>query len=416
MTLGDDAAAVLAANWTGRYTVPSRLLYPHQWSWDSAFTSVGLRHVAPDRARLELRSLIAAQWADGRLPHIAFDPSVPADAYFPGPAFWQSSQVDGTPIVETTGLIQPPVHAWAAWLTHEADPSVDFLRTVYQPLVDWHRYLSGRRDLGGDGLVALVHPWESGMDNSPAWDEPLSRVTPVPGVGRQRRDLTHGNAAERPTDEDYGRYIRLAGDYRDAGYREDGSAFAVEDPLANAVLARSEVALASIASAIGLDPAPHLARAAKICAALVNRLYDERAGIFFTRDLVTDRPVRRYVISGLTPLVIPDLPVAGSIVKTLLGERFRLADTVLPPTYDLTADGFEPARYWRGPGWFNISWLILHGLLQHGELERGERLRSRLIGAARSAGFREYVDPLTGAGHGATDFSWTAAVVLDLLP
>ncbi|HKH16046.1 MAG TPA: hypothetical protein VKA57_00860, partial [Solirubrobacteraceae bacterium] len=30
------------------------------------------------------------------------------------------------------------------------------------------------------------------------------------------------------------------------------------------------------------------------------------------------------------------------------------------------------------------------------------------------SGMREYFDPLTGAGRGAADFSWTAAAVLDI--
>lgn len=85
------AAEVLAANWTGRSTVPSRKLYPHQWSWDSAFIAIGLRHLSPLRAQTELETLLAAQWGDGRIPHIVFNPSVPLDAYFPSPDFWRSS-------------------------------------------------------------------------------------------------------------------------------------------------------------------------------------------------------------------------------------------------------------------------------------------------------------------------------------
>src|SRR5699024_9402643 len=79
------ATAVLLRNWTGRSTLPSRSLYPHQWSWDSAFIALGLRHVSARRAQQELESMLGAQWADGRLPHIVFDPATPADAYFPGP-------------------------------------------------------------------------------------------------------------------------------------------------------------------------------------------------------------------------------------------------------------------------------------------------------------------------------------------
>jgi hypothetical protein len=32
-----QARAVLDFNWTGEYTMPVPRLYPHQWSWDSAF-------------------------------------------------------------------------------------------------------------------------------------------------------------------------------------------------------------------------------------------------------------------------------------------------------------------------------------------------------------------------------------------
>ena len=66
--------AVLDANWMGHATRASARLYPHQWSWDSAFICVGLAHTAPERAWRDLHSLFAAQWPDGRVPHIVFDP------------------------------------------------------------------------------------------------------------------------------------------------------------------------------------------------------------------------------------------------------------------------------------------------------------------------------------------------------
>ncbi|MET9866435.1 hypothetical protein ABZZ16_09605, partial [Streptomyces sp. NPDC006386] len=222
------AAQVLEANWTGKSTVPSRSLYPHQWSWDSAFIAIGLRHLSPLRAQTELETLLAAQWADGRIPHIVFNPSVPLDAYFPSPDFWRSSTAGsaaGAPrTVQTSGIVQPPVHALAAWLVHLADPGLSrargFLARAYPRLAAWHRYLLRRRDLGGGGLVSVVHPWEQGMDNSPCWDRPLSRVTPAPARSFRRADLDHGAPEDRPTDLDYGRYVRLAADYRDAGYAD----------------------------------------------------------------------------------------------------------------------------------------------------------------------------------------------------
>ncbi|MFH0175856.1 hypothetical protein [Streptomyces cacaoi] len=550
------AANVLAGNWTGTSTVPSPGLYPHQWSWDSAFIAIGLRHVSPRRAQTELETLLDAQWGDGRIPHIVFNPSVPLDAYFPSPDFWRSStagRAAGAPrTVQTSGIVQPPVHALAAWLVHCADPGLSrargFLTRVYPRLAAWHRYLLHRRDLGGGGLVSVVHPWEQGMDNAPSWDAPLSRVAPAPARSFRRADLDHGAPEDRPTDLDYGRYVRLATEYRDGGYRdggvrdgghrdgrvrdgghrdhrvqdggyrdgrvqdgghqdgltqdgryrdgrvqdgghqdgltqdgryrdgrvqdgwdedgltqdggyrdgrvqdgwdedgrkrdgghEDGPGagghgaggveFAVEDPAFNALLIASEHALARIATELGATGTARHARAERLTAALVERLWDPAEGMFFCRDLrggdpdpgrrpLTGALVPERGVSGLVPLLLPGLPreVAAALVRTLRGPHFGLGTTTrLAPSYDLLGEAFDPHRYWRGPAWFNTSWLLERGLRLHGDQVGADALRRAVLDIADTSDFAEYVDPYTGEACGATGFSWTAALTLDLL-
>ncbi|WP_420037879.1 MGH1-like glycoside hydrolase domain-containing protein [Streptomyces sp. cg28] len=424
--LRERAVDVLDANWTGASTVPSRTLYPHQWSWDSAFIAIGLRHVSPSRAQSELETLLSAQWGDGRIPHIVFNPSVPLDAYFPSPDFWRSStagRAAGAPAaVQTSGIVQPPVHALAAWLVHRADPALSrsrgFLHRVYPALAAWHRYLLHRRDLGGGGLASVVHPWEQGMDNSPCWDAPLSRITPAEPRTFRRADLTHGAADDRPTDLDYGRYVRLATDYRDGHYADGASEFAVEDPSFNALLAASEHALARIACELGAAGTARHARAERLTAALVDRLWDPAAGMFFCRDVRGGGLIREYGVSGLIPLILPALPrtVVRGLLDTARGPHFGLGDGVrLAPSYDLLGPAFDPHRYWRGPAWFNTNWLLERGLRLHGEHARAARLRAALLDAADASDFAEYVDPYTGAGCGARGFGWTAALTLDLL-
>ncbi|MEU1669448.1 hypothetical protein ABZ547_38915 [Streptomyces sparsogenes] len=422
------ARRVLLDNWTGTSTVPSRGLYPHQWSWDSAFIAIGLRHLSAPRAQRELETLLGAQWGDGRIPHIVFNPAVPLDAYFPSPDFWRSSSAGaaaGAPAtVETSGIVQPPVHALACLLVHRADPRTSarrgFLARLYPRLAAWHRYLTEARDLGGHGLVAVVHPWEPGMDNSPCWDAPLERVEPAaPGTFR-RADLHHGAAADRPTDLDYGRYVRLAADYRDRGYRDDGPppAFAVEDPGVNALLIASEHALAEIATAAGAAPAPHRARARRLTDALVKRLWDPAAGLFLCRDLRADTLIPERGAAGLLPLIVPDLPpaIAAHLIRTATGPHFGLgAAARLVPSYDLLGAAFDASRYWRGPAWFNVNWLVERGLRLHGAAPLADTLRSAALEVAVSSGFAEYVDPYTGQARGTRDFSWTAALALDLL-
>ncbi|RZD58661.1 hypothetical protein C0Q58_21810 [Streptomyces albidoflavus] len=426
LTLRRGAARVLLDNWRGGSTIPSRGLYPHQWSWDSAFIAIGLRHLSPRRAQRELETLTAAQWGDGRIPHIVFNPAVPLDAYFPSPDFWRSSRAGapaGAPAaIETSGIVQPPVHALAAWLVHTADPETSrargFLTRLRPRLAAWHDYLTGPRDVGGGGLSAVLHPWEPGMDNSPAWDGPLARVEPVPSGTYRRADLDHGHSAERPTDLDYGRYVRLAADYRDGGYQDAGEhGFAVEDPGFNALLIASEHALARITEATGGDPAPHEERAARLSATLVARLYSAEHGLFLCRDLVGGRLIEERSATGLVPLVVPGLPedITAALLATARGDSFRLGDLPLTPSYDLRGDAFDPSRYWRGPAWFNINWLLERGLRAHGLPADADRLRDAMLHAAGASDFAEYVDPRTGEPRGTRSFGWTAALTLDLL-
>jgi hypothetical protein len=57
------AKAVLDANWTGGSTVPSRDLYPHQWSWDSTFIAIGRSWY--DQERVQGRAGVAVRRAMG---------------------------------------------------------------------------------------------------------------------------------------------------------------------------------------------------------------------------------------------------------------------------------------------------------------------------------------------------------------
>ncbi|MCZ9346935.1 hypothetical protein NGM37_55470, partial [Streptomyces sp. TRM76130] len=387
----------------------------------------GLRHLSARRAQQELESLFGAQWADGRIPHIVFNPAVPEDSYFPSPDFWRSSHAGraaGAPAApETSGIVQPPVHALAAWLVHRADPDLShrhgLLERAYPRLTAWHDYLLTRRDLGGGGLAAVVHPWEPGTDNSPCWDRALARVDPAPADTFRRADLDHGHPRDRPTDLDYGRYVRLAADYREAGYDDLATrhAFAVEDPCFNALLAVGEHALAATARALGRDAAPHTARAGLLTRRLVGRLWDIEAGCFRVRDLRTDTLVGERAVTGLVPLLVPHLPsgVVAALRATLAGPGFAAPATRLVPSYDLTGPAFDPQRYWRGPAWFNTAWLIHRGLRTHGLDADAERLKQGFLAEAGRSRFAEYVDPVTGEARGARHFSWTAALTLDLL-
>src|SRR5215212_6191404 len=85
------AAAVLRENDMGGWTRASPTLYPHQWSWDSAFIAIGLAHLDTRRAAGEIRSLLDHQWENGKVPHIVFNHAATPESYFPGPEHWASA-------------------------------------------------------------------------------------------------------------------------------------------------------------------------------------------------------------------------------------------------------------------------------------------------------------------------------------
>jgi hypothetical protein len=426
--LWQSAVDVLDGNWARDHTLPSHTLYPHQWSWDSAFISVGLARYAPVRAWQELRSLFDAQWADGRVPHIVFDPGVSERDYFPGPGFWQAPDPPSGSGRRTTGVVQPPVHALAAWEIYRYaggdEAARDELRWLYPRLVAQQRYLSDRRDVGGLGLASIVHPWESGLDNSPSWDAAMSAIPVDHGLLRRhhRRDIDVADAAHRPTDDDYARFIAIAEAYRNGGYRDTDllgrHPFLVECPGFNAINAAAEGALASIAEVIGADAREHRQRAAEITRALVDVLYDRDSGMFHARDVRTGKLSTAHCVNGLVPLILDGLP--AGVPATLLDEarspRFGLGESALPlPSYDRTAPDFDRLRYWRGPVWININWLLWRGLRTHGHGDLATGLRASMLRLVEQAGCFEYFDPVNGAGIGAPAFSWTAALALDLL-
>jgi hypothetical protein len=106
------AKKVLNFNWTGRYTQPGPRLYPHQWSWDSAFIAIGYARYDQDRAARELSHLFDSQWENGLLPQIVFNPDF--SEYFPGIVFWHADRSPHAPHHRmTSGVVQPPVHATA---------------------------------------------------------------------------------------------------------------------------------------------------------------------------------------------------------------------------------------------------------------------------------------------------------------
>jgi glucosylglycerate hydrolase len=425
------AVEVLRANDIGGWTRPAPRLYPYQWSWDSAFVAIGLSHVDPPRAVRELETLFTAQWADGRVPHIAFNDAPASSGYFPDPEWWGSRQYSALAptSVPTSGLIAPPMHAIAAW--HLARVAGDAIRgplqNLYPRLVAWHRYLATQRDPDERGLIVVYHPWES-MDNSPRFDRPLARVAVGELPPYQRRDTGHiHDASQRPTDSEYDRFLWLVNLMKAAGY--DDSAIQrthpvlVRDVFFSGIVAAANHALAELGAWLGIDTdRPKLDEWARRFSRGVQQQWAATERLALDFDMRGGEAIRVQTCAGFAPLLVPELDdsLRAALVGEFFGPRFAGADgfafRVLPSAAP-GSPGFDQRSYWRGPAWSVINWLFWWGLRQHGQAERAAELRAANLQwlSLPTSRFAEYFEPYTGEPLGSLDQSWTAAMALDWL-
>jgi glucosylglycerate hydrolase len=436
LTLAARAAYILRDNSTGLITKAAPRLYPHQWSWDAAFNTIGLATIDLPRARQELDSLFAGQWRNGMVPHIVFDPT--SDGYWPGPAVWECARFseDAPMYPATSGICDPPVHAIAVDRIlrvatgtggRELELTRGWAAHLYPKLLAWHRFLARDRADKSTGLMTLFHGWESGTDNSPRWDVPYGNVVVGANLPAYvRRDKAHvSDAAQRPTDGEYDRYMWLVEEAKRAGYdagllRESGS-FQVGDVLFTAIFAAANDLLAKLADALGKpDDVAELRDYAAQARAAVFCHVDEASGLAADVDLRTGAWLRTETIAGFAPLIAGGMPghLRQRLLSLLTGPRWAGHPALrwaLPPSTSPCSPEFNAACYWRGPVWPFFTWLLCWALRRDGEVAVASRLKSATLGQLGDGSFAEYYHPMTGAPLGSLNQSWTTAVALDWL-
>jgi hypothetical protein len=357
------------------YTRPSPDRYPWQWYWDSCFSAIVWRRFDSERSRRELSTLLAAARPDGFIGHTIF---------------WEKPLGGVRRLYYnvlaardfTTSTIQPPMLAWA-WQAAVGDPALE------PAIVAHHDYVRRERDLEGDGLVWLLQPDESGLDASPQFD-PIwrGRAQGLPGF----LALVHRN--------------RRLGFSIDAVRGAGGPV--VCEVLTNVLHGLSELALGRPS----LTPA------------LIDRLYDERSGLFELEAWPSASQRIPVTWSALTPLALPDLPEAIGrrlVEEHLLSDRFWTP--VAPPSVATDEPSFSVRerfrglrRYWRGPTWVNSAWLVWLGLTRLEYEQEASVLAGGIARAVLESGLRESYHPWEGAGTGACRFSWSTLALEMLEP
>ncbi len=428
-SLLEKAIAVLEENNRGEFTVPAANIYPHQWLWDSCFIAIGLRHLDANRAKAEIHHLLRGQWSNGMVPDKLFNSQTHRDA-----KLWQSNRSPFSPSdVATSGITQPPMIAEAVWQVGETLPKSErriFFHSVFKQIVDYHMWLYRERDPHDDGMVVLVHPWESGTDNSPSWVEAMYanripfyvRVLASPIMSRAinflRPDTKNIKAEERSellvSLMNFAVLYRLRRKSYDSEKILLRSHFSIQDIGFLSILVRANDILGRIAKEIDEKLPDELINKAKMTKANLEKLWDDSSRSYFSRYFVTHHLIKTPSISSLLPLYSGAIPKerAGMLIDDI---KVNYKTKYLLPSVPNSSSLFKPKRYWQGPVWINTNWLIIDGLKRYGEAELADRIAEDSVKLVKKSGTAEYFEPNTGEGLGADSFSWTAALVIDLL-
>jgi len=428
----EQADVVLAGNDRGDFTAPANG-YSHQWLWDSCFIAIGRRHGNIQRAQKEILSLLRGQWANGMLPNIIFSNK---DEHRRDRNLWRSWLSPFAPDdVATSGITQPPMLAEAVVRIGEklsAPERRTWYQTVFPALLAYHQWLYTERDPHQEGLVLQIHPWETGLDNTPPWIRELHEHQLPSWIGlvgkthldkiinRFRRDAHYKLPGERLSTIDGLAFYSMQRRLRRKSYDIDKilshSLLVIEDLTFNCIFIRANQQLRVVAKTIRKSLPPELDERMTKSEAALDQLWDAYSAQYYSRNFVTHKLIKEPSIATLMPLY------AGSITKeraeqlvSMLHDAKQFGAPYPVPSVPLNSPWFNAHGYWQGPAWLNTNWLIIDGLKRYGYTAEAETLTQTTLEMVAASGCYEYFSPTDATPAGAPNFSWTAALTIDLL-
>lgn len=366
--LREAVVAMLSSHWRdGGYTVPHSSVYPWQWLWDSCFHALLWAELGDeDRAVAELANLLAGQDELGFVPHMTYhgDPGA-------GAAFWGRTG--------SSSITQPPLYGHA--VAELVRRGITVPEVVVDRAASGLGFLLAHRARTVDGLITVVHPWETGCDDSPRWDgwcpggyEP-ARFRQVKGE------------------------LLATVERAESGAPLANPAFAVASAGFNALVAWNALELATV-----VDDERLVAAATELAEALDRRWDPDR--VTWTDDGPHASGRVRTADALLVGLVAPR-PEAF----TALADPRGLGGAYGPAGTDRGEPTHDPDAYWRGPVWPQLTYLLQRAALAAGD-PVAETLAEGLRAGATTSGLAEYWNPDTGAAGGAVPQSWAGLALL----
>lgn len=367
------ALEVLQASWreADGFCPPNPEVYPHQWLWDSCFHAIAWSALADGgRGVRELTSCLDGQLASGFVPHMRYL----------GPS------ANRGPLADRSSFTQPPLYAHAARVLARGGHHLGaaLVGRIASGL-DW----LWRHRRTPDGLIYVVHPWETGTDDSPRWDDWVSLPE-------------YDHAAYSAFDREL-----VAATYFDStGAAVWSRSFASAPASFNALCAHAALEYAALT-----DDDHWRERGEELAGVADDLLWDEGEGLWVDRPLIGGGPQCRVpTLDGtLGALVTGDAGKAERALAQLSDpDRFGApyGPAYLPRGHAL----YDPGEYWRGAAWPQLSYLCARAAERWGDDAAYGGLRGRSYAGALASGFAEYWNPEDGTGLGAIPQGWAAVV------
>jgi len=393
------------------FHMPSKGTYPSLFAWDSGWHTIGMNRIDPKIAASEVEFLMLQQRPDGRVPHeVQFPELQPKqDIYHKLGNRLSRDQFQGTVSVQ----VDPPSFIISAEKIFNNTQDRAWLERLLPRFENAIQYLTKTRDFFKTGLPCIVHPWESGTDSSPAYDEIIKLDYSNPLGGPQRMLLYPAM---------FTRQKKLGYDLEKIA---EANEFIVEDMNMIAITIRAVIALSRMFEKVGdKQKAEHYRNQAKQMTETIQKIHwDDSKGLFWSRyDLKSPKFAKRTTCASLLPIMSEYLPKdkAERIVKEHITnpEEFWL-DYLISFNAKCELDRekiyWEDRLLWRGYCiWTNMNWMVCEGLLTHGYKDIARELTRRTAKMIRDQGFWEFYDCRTGQGKNAHPFNWPG-VVLDMI-
>lgn len=429
----NGAKTVLDLNFRNGHTIPAEGLYPHQWLWDSCFIAIGLAHYDIERAKTEILNLLKGQWSNGMIPHMIFDNSL---KHYQDREMWRSYTSPFSPDdVATSGITQPPMLAEAIVRIGKKlnkDERIRWYRKTLPHLIAYHKWLYRERDPKNEGLILLLHPWESGLDSTPPWIVDIRssqmswwikciKALKLDNVLQKvRRDTRLMPPGQRLSNVDALIMYNLQRKLRHKNYDIDRILKTklpkIEDVGFNAIFIKANNHVRSIAKFINRRLPESLENDMKHSEAAFDDLWDEISGQYFSFNINTGDKIVVPTVATFLALYSGKISKKHAEKLVVLLKNSSTYQTKYPvPSVPKNSEWFNEHQYWQGPTWININWLICEGLKSYGYTEEANEIIKSSLSLVKKSGFYEYFSPLNGSPAGAQNFSWTAALVIDFL-